>query len=287
MSLTTDNDAYLLTGQDRYYTNGLFINFHHAIRQTDSTSSKRIWGAQVGQQIFNAQQGNIINPNDIDRPITGYLFAKAGYKWVFKNEQSLETSFDIGMMGPDAFGQEAQKLIHDTFNFYRVTGWQYQLKNSFETNASLRYAGLLGRSDETADFIYDTKATLGTTFTGAEVGITLRLGTLAPLFQSVLDNNRISNKPGKSARNECFFYTRPSLKYVLYDGTIQGGLLIDDKGPYTFEPKRLVYLHEIGMKAAGSRWSFDFHLVFKTREVVRQVRSHQFGSISLAYRFGR
>ena len=29
----SDNDSYLALGQDRYYTNGLFISFRHALKQ--------------------------------------------------------------------------------------------------------------------------------------------------------------------------------------------------------------------------------------------------------------
>ena len=58
IGLQTDNDAYLMQGSDRYYTNGFFLFYRHALKVTDSTSLKnKILGLELGQKIFNAQFG--------------------------------------------------------------------------------------------------------------------------------------------------------------------------------------------------------------------------------------
>ena len=36
LGFNSENDAYLATGQDRYYTNGLFINFRSVAKEVDT-----------------------------------------------------------------------------------------------------------------------------------------------------------------------------------------------------------------------------------------------------------
>ena len=71
LSITTENDYYLLQGKDAYYTNGIIINYskvHHSgktkfIKQTDQY--------EIGQKIFTAFSRKIYNVSEIDRPIAG------------------------------------------------------------------------------------------------------------------------------------------------------------------------------------------------------------------------
>src|SRR4051812_8497514 len=60
VGLQTDNDAYLAQGSDRYYTNGFFLFYRHALPVVESTSLKnKIVGLELGQKIFNPQTGRI------------------------------------------------------------------------------------------------------------------------------------------------------------------------------------------------------------------------------------
>ncbi|MEO8884595.1 MAG: lipid A-modifier LpxR family protein, partial [Mucilaginibacter sp.] len=76
IGLQTDNDAYLMQGSDRYYTNGFFLFYRHALKVADGTSLKnKILGLELGQKIFNAQSGRIPSVVYLDRPFAGYLYA--------------------------------------------------------------------------------------------------------------------------------------------------------------------------------------------------------------------
>jgi hypothetical protein len=64
----SENDSYLAQGQDRYYTNGLTLNFRSAIDQftlKNTKLNKLIWEIEAGQKIFNPQSGNILSINFI------------------------------------------------------------------------------------------------------------------------------------------------------------------------------------------------------------------------------
>src|SRR5690606_2049906 len=89
LGFRNDNDAYLMIKQDQYYTNGI----HFFMRKAVDTSrlsdrwNKKIWSLSLGQKIFNAYKGDIRDIREIDRPITGYLFAEARLNWYTDSEE--------------------------------------------------------------------------------------------------------------------------------------------------------------------------------------------------------
>jgi len=286
----TENDAYLGFGSDRYYTNGLFINYSRAIRQADTSGMiiKRTWEAEVGQSIYNAQTGSVPDMSYVDRPFAGFLYGSAKMNWFTKNGKHLSAGISVGTIGPNSLAQDAQELLHDIVGFYEINGWQYQVKNELGINAQFEYKRPLARTGTATDFSLSSKASLGTTFTGVATGILFRAGDINELFQSVTSGSRISDQKGSVVPDrEFFFYTQPTLQVVVYDATIQGGLFRDDKGPITYKPNRLIYRQEVGVKYAQDRWMLSFAAIFKTKELKSQVKSHQYGSASLHYSFGK
>lgn len=286
----TENDAYLGFGSDRYYTNGLFINYSHAIRQADTSGKviKKVWEAEAGQSIYNAQTGAVPDISYVDRPFAGFLYGSAKINWFKKDGQQISAGLTVGTIGPNSLAQDAQELLHDVVGFYEINGWQYQVKNELGVNAQFEYKRLLARTGNSTDFTFSSRASLGTNFTGAAAGVLFRAGDINELYQSASAGSRISNQENSAVPNqEFFFYTQPMLQIIGYDATIQGGVFRDDKGAVTYKPKRLVYSQEVGVRYAKDRWMLSFSAIFKTKELKTQVKSHQYGSASLFYSFGR
>lgn len=286
----TENDAYLGFGSDRYYTNGLFINYSHAIRQADTSGKfiKKTWEAEAGQSIYNAQTGAVPDISYVDRPFAGFLYASGKMNWFRRDGQQISAGLTVGTIGPNSLGQDAQELLHDVVGFYEINGWQYQVKNELGVNAQFEYKRMLTRAGGKTDFSLSSRASLGTTFTGAAAGVLFRAGDINELYQSASTGSRISNQEDSAVpERELFFYTQPMLQVVGYDATIQGGFFRDDKGAVTYTPKRFVYSQEVGVRYAKDRWMMSFSAIFKTKELKSQVKSHQYGSASLFYSFGR
>ncbi|MXV15847.1 lipid A deacylase LpxR family protein [Hufsiella ginkgonis] len=285
----SDNDAYLAQGSDRYYTNGLFITFRHAITMPENAKKaiKKTWEAEVGQRMYNAQSGSVPTIGLVDRPFAAYLYAGGKLNWFYKNDKLLQFSVHGGTIGPHAFGKDVQELLHKIIGFYEIDGWQFQVNNELQLNTALSYSQLLARtSDSNADVLFETALKAGTTFSGLGAGALIRLGALNPLSGSVSANSRISASGSNAApAKEFFFYLRPRLAYVAYDATIQGGLFSDNKGPVTYDVKPLVFSQEAGVMFAHKRWSANFSAVFQTREIESAARAHQFGTANLYYRF--
>ncbi|MFD2162883.1 lipid A deacylase LpxR family protein [Paradesertivirga mongoliensis] len=282
-----DNDSFLAYGQDQYYTNGLFITFRHAVNQERISTrfAKLIWEAEAGQYMFNPYTGKIDDISKVDRPFAAYLYAGGKLNLFLPNEHVFELSLNAGTIGPDALGEEVQKGLHQAIGFYPIKGWEYQVNNDLGINAALKHSALLVRNGNN-DLSLNSYVNIGSTFTGVGAGILYRTGRINKFFNSVSANSRISNSAGDSIpEKEFFFFTRPMLNFIGYDATVQGGLFADDKGPVTFDPKRFQYSHEFGINYAANRWTLNFSVIFKSRDVKMQKTSHQYGSAAIYYRF--
>lgn len=286
----TENDAYLATLNDRYYTNGLFIYFRRAIDSTKLTDriEKKTYEISAGQKMYTPYWGQVPNKADQDRPFAGYLYAGAAYSVFYKNESVIKTSAEVGIVGPSSFAQDAQRFLHKTVGFYTPAGWDYQIKNEFAVNFAANYSKLLYRTnDHIVDFSGQGYANLGTTFSGVGGSILFRAGRLNQLFNSAYHNAVIgSSKTASFNKSEFFFYLKPQLNVVVYDATIQGSLF-NDNSPVTFGVKPIVFEQQFGVNYSSKRFTADFNVIFKTKEVKSIAKAQNYGGLSLYYRFGQ
>lgn len=287
IGFNSENDSFLATGQDRYYTNGLFVNFRSALEVDTLNFRKKILSIDFGQQLFNAQTGAVPNITFVDRPFAAYLYAGASMQYFDENENSAKLSVQIGTIGPRALGRQTQEIIHETFGFYDVNGWQFQVNNEIGINVKLNSHTLLYRSkNKKTDFSMPLEARIGNTFSGLKYGVLFRTGNINPLYHSVATQSNVSAHIENGVnKNEFYFFLKPSLDVVLYDATIKGGLFNEDKGPLTFKTKPLVFSQQVGLAYASQRWTFDFSAVFKTKELKEMKQSNQYGSLNAYYRF--
>lgn len=291
LSIRSDNDAYLGFGQDKYYTNGLFLTFRKAMNQlrVKPKVNKRLWEVELGQEIYNPQSGYIQNTVYIDRPFAGYLYVGGRLVWLYNSEDVLKTTLKVGAIGPASLAKEAQSFLHNTFGFYQVKGWDYQINNEFAVDASIEYNHFIFRSKkQTFDLTLASYANVGDTFIGVGGGFLIRMGTINPFFQSLSARSRISHSavPEQAViKREFFFYAKPMIHYRAYDATVEGGLLIKNKGPFVFDIKSIVMSHEFGLAYAKNRWTAMFSVILKSREIKSIAKPDQYGSIGIAYQF--
>lgn len=288
----SDNDSYLAIKQDRYYTNGIEFFFIHALENNQNNDStqllKTIWGVNVGQKIFNAYAGKTYEIQNVDRPITGYLYASAYMQWLLKNETVFKAELQLGTIGPNALGKETQEFIHKTLKFYKPIGWQFQLNNAVGANLNFDYLKLLHRSkNKKSDFSLPLQLRLGNTFTSLNTALLFRTGRFNALYNSTATQSNVANssKINLEKYKEFYFYLRPSLSVVLYDATIQGGLFIANKGPVTHNPKPVVFVQEVGLNYAVNRFNLNIAFILKSYEIESTAKVHKYGSIGLGYGF--
>lgn len=295
IGLQSDNDSYLGQGSDRYYTDGIFIYYHKALKVSSNTNlQNKVLGFEAGQKIFNPQTGSIFykgvdNPGYIDRPFAGYLYVGSTLNLLYKNESNLKLGAQLGVVGPDAYGRQVQTFVHDNFGFYHPSGWQYQVDNSLVLNLSAEYNRLLARGSW-IDVSFTGYANLGNGFSGAGLGPLFRLGNFNQLFNSV-SMQSTAIQPGSVAplhTHELFFYYKPQFNLIAYDATVQGSLF-SSRSPssmeVTLDPERFVFSNQLGIGYSGKRFVVDAAAILHTKDVKQMVQSHQWGSVTLLYRF--
>jgi len=285
----SDNDSYLAQGSDRYYTNGLFLYFRHAVDQQKLKAGleKKTYEISAGQMMFNPYSGDAPDPAKQDRPFAGYLYASGMMNWFYSDESIISASVQIGTTGKNSLGEAGQKLLHKTFGFYDVGGWDYQIKNELAINLSAQYTKLLTRTAGNAvELSFEGYANLGTTFSGVGAGLLFRTGNLNQLFNSAYPHAVIGNnaKTKSLVKREMFFYAKPQLNVVAYDATIQGSMF-NNNSPVTFSQKPIVFAQQLGIDYSVDRFTADFGVLFKTKEIKSVARAHQWGSITVSYRF--
>lgn len=301
ITVNDDNDQYINNNHDRYYTFGTGTTYTHAIsrdRIKDSSVVKKTFEIEGGQHIYTSYTANaylgpqadpfVFQAHHQDRPFTAYLYGGVAWNWFYANENSLRFDAQIGTIGPLAFGRQIQQGFHNAFGLYHASGWQWQLNNAPGANLRLDYKMFLYRTNGNwFDLEFNPDAWLGNTFTGASAGLQFRIGKLNKLFQSAMTNSRVTRDADENMGREFYFFTQPQLNYVAYDATIEGGLWLKDKGPVTFGIYHWVYQQQFGLQFASRRWSANYIAYIRSREVKSTALGDQWGSINVAYRFGK
>lgn len=286
LSIHSDNDAYLFINQDQYYTNGIDFNYRKLINKAfhATTVKKKIWEITVGHKLYNAYNGST-EIQYMDRPFTAYLYASINQGRFYQDESHLSLGIETGLYGKGAFGEQMQEGFHNLFGFYEISGWDYQLRGNFTVDLRANYSRLWLRSNSgKMDLQFYSSMSLGLNQTFLGIGPVLRLGKINALYESAYTGSRLFRK-GEVVNKERYFYYRPMLFYRLYDASIQGGMLLDEKGPVTFGIKPWMLSQVVGFTYAHRRLTIDAHLQFNTKEVKSTATAHQFGSLSIGYAF--
>ncbi|MFD0748640.1 lipid A deacylase LpxR family protein [Mucilaginibacter calamicampi] len=291
-----DNDQYINPYHDRYYLAGQFINFTTVLNTSKdcaglfgTTVVKKTLEIEVGQQIYGPFASWARDPTLQDRPYTGYLYAGAALNLLYDDESSLKITAQVGTIGPASLAERVQKAFHHAFDLKDPEGWQYQLNNEAGLNVEGQYTRLLYRSSNNwFDVAAIPSVRLGNTFSNATAAIQLRVGALDKLYQSASTNSKVS-LGGDHQKTEFYLFAIPQLSYVAYNATIQGGMFIKDKGPVHFDAIPLIFTQQLGLQFASRRFSASYTAFLRSREVGSgsSALAHQWGSIAMAYRFGR
>lgn len=282
-----DNDLYLATKQDQYYTNGVFLKYAYATKS--SKLSRREVNRTVrftfGHEMYNAFTAYIDTIDLVDRPITAYMFLRAELNRHFKSEGYFNLGIEVGTIGERALGRQAQELIHRGFKLYDVAGWEYQLENAYGVDIRAGYGKMLYRVPAGwLDLSIHAQASLGLNNTRVNAYPSLRIGRMNPLHTSASADARIQSRDEVAAK-EVFVFYNPHASWVAYDATVQGGYFLEEKGPVTSEPIPWVYASEFGFVYAARKTTLSFKYLFNTKEVKSMYFRHQYGTVGIAHRF--
>ncbi|KQX15060.1 lipid A deacylase LpxR family protein [Flavobacterium sp. Root420] len=285
----SDNDLYTSSKNDMYYTNGLELFFRYLSKNENEKINKKITEFRVGQYIYNPRFINETAVDINDRPFTGYLFAEAGRSFFYNSESVLKTDFQLGYMGPNAFGRETQESFHHIIGYKKVYGWENQLHNALAVQAHVMYSKKLfpDKHNDFVDLHFQSEANLGTIFDGVSTGFLARIGfkKLLPVYDSNLHDASVSSQPQFNVR-EFYFYAMPSVNYQFYDATIEGSMF-SDTSPVTFELEPLRFNAEFGLKYRHNNFNISYSFLYRGRELkdpeTNTNSGYFYGSIRLGF----
>lgn len=284
IGITTDNDLYTSSRNDKYYTNGLEVFYRFLSKNKKKEVNKGITEIRIGQYIYTPRFLNSPRKEIMDRPFAGYLFGEIGKNIFYRNESVFKIDLQIGVVGPNSFAKETQKSFHDLVGYKVVRGWEYQIKSTLAVQSHFLFSKNIfsKKNNKIVDFHFQSEANLGTIFTGGSAGFMTRIGflKLIPMYDSNFYGGSIRSKA-----KEFYFYIAPSINYQLYDATIEGSLF-NNNSPVTYGLVPFRFNGEAGLKYRRNNLNLAYSFVYRGKEVRnKDNKGYFYGSISVSFLF--
>lgn len=276
--VTTDNDAYLLSRHDGYYTNGLVLG----IRYPGKRDSVSLVSVGLRQDLFTPGGRDFLDSSSVDRPYAGHLYA-----WFFKQKFYQPDRFyywkvQMGVIGRNSLGEGIQTALHRWAGLGQIVGWEYQIPNMFSITFTGGWTTLLYTHPSTRSawkVIAQSELNGGTTYVNAKVGAYFVMGRINPLSSSSLFAGR-SQAPNNRLR-ELFLFSYPSITWQGYDATIQGSWLKPSTVGITRSLAPVLFQHALGAVLAVKNYSLEIAIIHQTRAASSQLHAHSYGSLKL------
>jgi len=281
---------------DRYYTNGIRVGYLSGEGAYPFLSglTQMLWGegaprlaVDVTQQIYTPSNTQAKNPPLGDRPYAGVLLANFAAVQDGANTRS-SLGLSVGVVGPDALGEEVQNGFHDLIGQGHNNGWGTQLHNepvfAFTSARVWRFATGSVAGLET-DVLPALAATLGTLKLGAETGVSVRLGSGLANDYGAPRIRALSGGDAFRRGDSIGWYVFAGLhgQAVARDVTLDGN---------TFQNSRSVKLTPFVGEASGGAALLAYGMRLSYTHVVQTADfkhekggPHQFGSLALSVRF--
>ena len=288
ISFITDNDLYVSTSRDRYYTSGIFINYRYLSNKKNNNLEKLIYEWQIGHEMYTPNKATVSDISFHDRPFAAHLYAGFKMNRIYKSKKIFSSNIQLGLIGPNALGKELQDFIHDIYGFKKAVGWKHQIKSALALNFNFEYTQFLSKNKtNTLDLTWVNQARLGSIYTNFSTGLYGRIGfkPLQTLLNSIAFNTNLNNSKNSTLREfESFLFIKPTLRFAIYDATLQGSFLNKDSD-VTNELIPLVFNVEIGYKFTANRFNFGYVFNYNTSKSrgLKYTYGNKYGSIILNY----
>lgn len=301
--LYVENDVF--AGSDKDYTSG--VRLQNTLTAADTPELLRDVtrimrplkdqdptevGFVIGHHIYTPEDTDATALIPDDRPYTGWLYAGlARFDSDFKessdpsNDDVTTVELLLGVIGPLAQGEEFQNGIHDLIGSDEAMGWDNQLDDEITAMIAAQrqvrsLAGGLGPIK--FDLLSRASLSVGTPFTEAEIGETLRLGLWLPRDFGVSVNEPALVSPATVRRyqRERSFYVFGDAagRVVGYNSFLDGNL---DGDSHSVDRELFVADLALGAALQLNRFRMAYTLVYRTPEFEEQDEGQVFGSFSI------
>lgn len=304
ISVALENDVII--GEDSGFTNGLSIGFGRlGFKEFDKTNTPLVIRAVtsglpiatqknrtrgISHQFFQRLQTPQIIEIPFfladDLPYAG-LLAYQGTLFSSTARTADQFSLVLGIVGPTAFGEQAQSELHDIVGGEDPEGWEFQIRDTPVFELEYQRAWSLFRTESSTQFevVGLGSGSIGNLETGTEWSLALRIGK--NLGQSLIGFNlqadRQVNPLAFSSTSDWYAFVGGGVGYIATDIFVDGDLPGDLETNVTLDPIRT----EIGMGVAYGFGPYALLAQFAANSTIIEEKGgiDKFGAISFTYRF--
>lgn len=287
-----ENDVFVSLIKDRYYSSGIFASYRYLMDSTKNGDKilARVRSYDIRQRMYTSFFVEDEDLADIDRPYAGLLSASAKQQWYFKKPHYLSVSIELGWMGPATATGDIHRIWHSWFGLPEPRGWYSQLENAPIANLFVDHAfKIIGSDDQevNGDIILKSNLAAGTIYNSLQESVIFRFGKILDANETAHFGNTLGGTRTKFKSEiavEAYVFYSPGVRYILYDGTLEGGLINSGESIFTKEPKRWLSQHSFGLMLRYGTFDFNYLVYVNSRET-DGVGRHSYGAIELRQRF--
>lgn len=288
--LDWDNDMWIQ--KDYYYTQGAKFNLvNPGLRKNpinhmlfSLNGADNYFGLGLIQEIYTPKDVHDSLVNVVDRPYAGTLFARS---FIISNNPlkriRLTSQLDIGVLGPLAGAEMAQRYIHEWLDLGVPSGWDFQI----DTRPYLNYNVLMdiGLVELPGRFelVGTSRLRIGNIHDDLQLGALMRVGLLNSYFKG----NRLSNMIYTENRDlQIYLFGGVSASAVAYNATLMGGI-VPPESTHQFTLKQIKHVvaeYNGGLYVSYKKYGACIQTTFKSPEFDGGV-AHGWGTVSLNLRF--
>lgn len=227
------SDKYFSAAFQAQYANQIFNNPIAEKVLLASPKHYSTYALSLQQNGFTPEDLTKSEIDSTDRPYAGTLtLSYIQSSFITDRNWKYTTAFRFGFSGPIAMVEKTQKGIHKATGGTIPQGWDNQIGNSL----ILQYA-VNGEKQFLTGFKHirlglGAYAEVGSFYNHAVPYGNLMIGWFHQKFQSIRSVNFSENRDMRKWQLYANFYI--SNRIVLYDGSLQGGLIPFEESPHTF-----------------------------------------------------
>ena len=288
-----DNDFlnFRGSGTDRYFTNGIRIDYFYAKQRKPKfpsflllniSENNNIYGWGLAQFMFTPKHIDISEIQYGDRPYAGALYAIHSLQSINPIEKvKVTTEMFFGVIGPWSLADESQTWVHGAINYTIPQGWDNQVANDIILNYNIIIEKQLLNPSKRILLVGVVETFSGTLYNAAGMGFMLRIGKFNNYFEGA------SNSQGTPKNKfQIYVFMRPVARVVLSNALLEGGLIYQmtaQTGAYTLDKdqiERLTVLYDVGLNFEMPKFSISLSQKIRTAEFKGQY-VQEVGNITL------
>lgn len=292
-----DNDFINVRGDgtDRYYTNGMRIDYFYTKKRKAkfpsslllniSDENNNIYGLGIAQFMFTPKNIAVSDIQYNDRPYAGALYAIHSLQSANKIKKTKVTSeIRFGVIGPIAFAKETQTWAHNVINYTKPLGWHNQVPNDIILNYNISIEKQMLQSSKQILLVGLFETYSGTVYNAAGAGFMLRVGK----FNNYFDDISVPQTTQKS-KSQLYVFMKPVARVVLSNALLQGGLInqnSDGNTGYVLSKdqiERVVVLYDVGISFEKPKYSITISQKSIGPEFKGQY-TQEYGSLTMQFK---